>query len=181
MLAFYLTMLDLPDDKQQFRQLYRQYFAQMHHIAYGILRSPALADEAVHEAFIKIIKNFHKISALSCQELAGWIVIIIRNTSLDILRKEKRSLAIADEGLFRRIDQQNAARINGQEDLLAEIKALSPRDKAILELHYFGGYTAREIAEALDVSTNSVEQRLSRTRKLLRKRLTEQESDGEQR
>ncbi len=181
MLALYLTMLDLPDDKQQFRQLYQRYFARMHRIAYGILRSPALADEAVHEAFIKIIKNFAKISELSCQELTGWIVIIIRNTAIDILRKEKRSLAIRDDDLFRRVDQQNTDPISGREEMLAEIRALSPRNRAILELHYFGGYTAREIAEALGVSTNSVEQRLSRTVKLLRQRLTEQEGDEEKR
>lgn len=181
MLAVYLALIEAPDDKQKFRQLYERYFAQMHYIAYSILRSPELADEAVHEAFLKIIKNFSKISDLECQDLAGWIVIIIRNTSLTILQKEKRSLPIADESLFRRIDKQNAALLDEHEELLAEINALSPQNRAILELHYFGGYKAREIAEMLGLSTYSVQQRLSRTIRRLRERLTEQESEDKQR
>lgn len=89
MLSFYLTLIDEPSDKEKFTEIYEHYKGMMMQKAISILHSSALAEEAVQESFIKIAKNIFKISSPICSKTASFIVIIVRNTSYDILRREK--------------------------------------------------------------------------------------------
>lgn len=56
--------------------------------AMSILHNAALAEEAVQESFLKIAKNISKISDPNCSKTAAFIVIIVRNTALDMLKTE---------------------------------------------------------------------------------------------
>lgn len=89
MLSFYLTLIDEPSDKEKFTEIYEHYKGMMMQKAMSILHNSALAEEAVQESFIKIAKNIFKISSPICSKTASFIVIIVRNTSYDILRREK--------------------------------------------------------------------------------------------
>lgn len=89
MLSFYLTLINEPSDKEKFTEIYEHYKGMMMQKAISILHSSALAEEAVQESFIKIAKNIFKISSPICSKTASFIVIIVRNTSYDILRREK--------------------------------------------------------------------------------------------
>ena len=54
------------------------------------------------------------------------------------------------------------------------LESLAKRDEeleALLELHYFGGYTTREIAEALDVSESTAKRQLRFARAWVRRAL----------
>lgn len=61
MLQLYLQLLDTEEEKQGFELLYETYRKLMHWVANNILHDEKLAEDAVHEAFLRIIKNFHKI------------------------------------------------------------------------------------------------------------------------
>ncbi|MGN1329512.1 MAG: RNA polymerase sigma factor, partial [Eubacterium sp.] len=89
MLGFYLALIDNPSDKETFSEIYNHYRDMMHQKAMSILHNRALAEEAVQESFLKIAKNISKISSPVCSKTAAFIVIIVRNTSYDILRTEK--------------------------------------------------------------------------------------------
>ena len=62
MLQLYLQLLDTEEEKQGFELLYETYRKLMHWVANNILHDEKLAEDAVHEAFLRIIKNFHKIN-----------------------------------------------------------------------------------------------------------------------
>ncbi len=57
--------------------------------------------------------------------------------------------------------------------LLDEIKNLPEKYREPLALYYLFGYGISEIAEMLGISSDNARQRLSRARKMLRERLTE--------
>lgn len=61
MLSFYLSALESAADKEDFRALYRRYHGVMERTALAILQDPRDAEEAVQEAFIRVIENFSKI------------------------------------------------------------------------------------------------------------------------
>lgn len=63
----------------------------MLYIADSILHDVHLAEDAVSEAFIKIINNLDKINPKDCYWTRGFVVIIVRNVALDMLRKQKKS------------------------------------------------------------------------------------------
>lgn len=57
MLMICLGMMDTQEEKSKFEELYYQYRKLMHWRAKQILTDDMLAEDAVHEAFIKIIRH----------------------------------------------------------------------------------------------------------------------------
>ena len=77
MLSFYLSALESAADKEDFRALYRRYHGVMERTALAILQNPRDAEEAVQEAFIRVIENFSKIYEIPCKNLGAWLVTIV--------------------------------------------------------------------------------------------------------
>ena len=90
MLALYLSLIDSDESKDKFEELYLKYRRQMKIIAFKILGDEGLAEDAVHNAFLKIISAFDKFNEIDCQKTKNLIVIIIRSVSIDMYRKRKR-------------------------------------------------------------------------------------------
>ena len=75
MLPIYLSMLDGDDEKSKFESLYLTYRKLMFHVANGILNDEGLAEDAVHQAFLKILENFDKVGEISCHKTRSYVVI----------------------------------------------------------------------------------------------------------
>ena len=52
MLVYYLQMLDTPEEKIRFEQIYLKYRGLMYQVADGILHNRQDAEDAVHNAFL---------------------------------------------------------------------------------------------------------------------------------
>ena len=63
-LSLYLAALESDGDKKQFRELYRRYHRVMERTALAVLHDPHDAEEAVQEAFLRVIENFSKIDEM---------------------------------------------------------------------------------------------------------------------
>ncbi|MDE6036092.1 MAG: sigma-70 family RNA polymerase sigma factor [Ruminococcus sp.] len=172
MINIYLSVLDTAEDKAEFEDLYIKYKQRMYAVAYKILNNVEDAEDAVHNAFLKIADNFEKIKKISCQELPSYIVIIIRNTSINIYRKNQKN----SEYLTRLDDNQLMVNVDffeniDRDELIKAISNLPLIYKDILFLHYFRKYTTKEISEMLAISVNAVWKRIERAKKLLKEKL----------
>ena len=65
--------------------------------ASSILHDYMLAEDAVSEAFIRIYKNIDKIEDPVSKKSIAFVMTIVRNTSLTILEKNKKSDFIEEE------------------------------------------------------------------------------------
>lgn len=90
MLFFYLTLIDDEEEKSKFEKLYYEYRHLMKHIAFDILKDEKLAEDAVHNAFIKISRHLNKIDEISCHKTRSFIVIVIESVSKDMYRRRKK-------------------------------------------------------------------------------------------
>lgn len=172
MINLYLSVLETDDDKNQFEQLYIKYKDKMYSIAYGILHNIEDSEDAVHQAFLTIANNFEKIKSFSCQELPSYIVIIIRNTSINLYNKNKRN----NEMLSTLDDNNSSFEINmlanyEYEQLLGVISSLSENYKEVLYLYYINNFTTKEISKMLDISVDNVWKRIERAKKQLKAKL----------
>lgn len=52
-MLLYLQMLETPEEKSLFEQIYLEYRGLMYHVAYEILHNDQDAEDAVHQAFVK--------------------------------------------------------------------------------------------------------------------------------
>lgn len=67
-MIIYLQMLETPEEKSKFEQLYLEYKGLMFHVAYEILHNEQDAEDAVHQAFVKIAENIKKSMILYVQK-----------------------------------------------------------------------------------------------------------------
>lgn len=65
-MLLYLQMLETPEEKSLFEQIYLEYRGLMYHVAYEILHNDQDAEDAVHQAFVKIVENIKKIDDPVC-------------------------------------------------------------------------------------------------------------------
>ena len=75
MISFYLSLLDTPEEKSKFEQLYLLYRQDMFKLAYGILDNKYDTEDAVHEAFMRVMKKLTKISGINCPQTHAYLLI----------------------------------------------------------------------------------------------------------
>ncbi len=90
MIASLLMLIDSPEDKSRFEKMYNEYERLLFYVARKRLGDNHLAEDAVNEAFIRIIKNFDKIEKIICPRTKKYVVVIVRNVCADIYAKRHR-------------------------------------------------------------------------------------------
>lgn len=164
-MLIYLMMLDTPEEKARFEKIYLTHRDMMFRVANGILRNEHDAEDAVHNAFLWIIKNFERfMQAPSCESLAPLNAVITRNEAITLLRKKDRSLTVEDWDEFERC----AAEADDYDELVETFTRLPQTYRAVLEMKLILGYSDGEIADRLGLSKTAVSSRASRGRQLLR-------------
>lgn len=173
MLSLYLSMLDTEDEKSKFDRLYEKYWRLMLYAAKGILKNEQDAEDCLHEAYIKVIKNIHNIGEIDCHETRNYLVIIIRGICFDFLAKKSRqkndfSLESVDEIMENGISPQEKLE---NSELAVEMSkcmlCLPERYSTILLLKYDNDLSTEEIAEVLEISHDNVRKVLSRAKAAL--------------
>lgn len=167
------------NDREKAAEIYRQYGSTMLYIAKSILNDAHLAEDAVSEAFVRIINNLEKIDTNDCYHTRGFVVIITRNVSLDIIRKQNRGRTIniddfsdyskCEDPVFDDITTREACSV-----IKNAISKLNSNYSDILYLKMEYDYSNKEISKILNISEENVKMRLSRARKALKEQLLEE-------
>lgn len=155
---------------------------RMWQTAYRILGNRADSEDAVMDATERIARNIRKFRYLEDGEVIALAVIYARHTAIDIYNRKKLSPVpveeIMEEEPMCGSDPAESAVLGDLEELICRLLAEMPSAmRDVLNLHVHYGFSIGEIAEALGISGGTVRTRLSRGRKWLRDRLTEQGVD----
>jgi len=167
MLPIYLAMLDGEEEKNNFESLYFTYRKLMFHIAKSILNDEGLAEDAVHQAFLKILKNFDKVGEISCHKTRSYVVIIVRNVAINMYNSRKRYSTVPIEKAAFCIAEEKLERTYDLDSLTDAVLKLPVIYKDALKLKYVQGFSNSEIAGMLDISEAAVRKRLERARSML--------------
>lgn len=147
-MMIYLQMIDSPEDRSKFEQIYMEYRSMMFHMANRILTNEQDAEDAVHEAFLKIAENIEKIGQPKCPKTLGYIVTIVENKSIDLYRKAtatKSSSWTMRCKVFRLFMKEKTPWQPG-------ILKLPARYREVILLRYHQGYSVKEVAAMLGIS-----------------------------
>ena len=90
MLVFYLAALDSDDDKNKFEYIYRKYYRLMLHTAAGIIKNSSMAEDAVHETFVQLLRGIDTLRIDNERALKSYLYMVTRERSIDFLRKWER-------------------------------------------------------------------------------------------
>lgn len=138
------------DDKSALRVIYDLEAARMVGVAMRILRRKELAEEAVHEAFIRIWRGARGFDPAR-GAARGWVYAIVRNQALTILRDEGRF--DSDELVESRIPNPDDAmsRLPETSALRRCLQQLDARRRTAVVLAYVHGFSHGELAGRLGV------------------------------
>ena len=166
----YLNLIEGRERKDLFAQIYEENYLRMYHIAFAILKRHADAEDAVHEAFLSIAKNFRKYSKLSCREMEGLCVTIVKSKVMDQLRRSKKYSGEELENLVlyneyeefdsekKLLREEEYAKVRRVKEQLPEVLAMT------VDLKYFYDYSNQEIAKIMNEQVKTVEMRLYRAK-----------------
>jgi len=168
MLMFYLSALPNERDKQAFEKLYAEHSGIALRAAMRVCGNKReLAEDAVHDAFMRIIDDWENFSKRSCNNWRALIVTIAKNRAIDLLRKDKKSVPLDSEDIGNEGDFTVIFERKESEEYLAScISKLPERYRTVLELRYFHDISNPEIAKYLGITVNNVAVRISRATSL---------------
>lgn len=177
MISAALAMVSNETDKELIRSLYENNEQLMYNVAYKILHNRFDAEDAVQDAFVSVINHLEKIREINCNETRFYLVIIVKNAALNMLRKKKRYPEADIDEVYEaqadcNIESEILSKINS-ETIREALGELPDKDYEIMFLYLVKEHTSPEIAQLLGITENLARQQIFRARQRLIKLLEE--------
>lgn len=166
-MLIYLSLIENEGDKRKFEHIYISYKQTMFYAANRILKNEYTSEDAVHQAFLRIINHLDKIDENNCHKTRAFLVVIVEHIAIDIYRKQKRENTLSFDEFEIYIKDDSLPENEGLSEVLLVIEKLPINYSTILRLKYAQGYEYSEIAHILDIKEDNVRQRISRAKKKL--------------
>lgn len=176
MIQIFLHLLETEEDRQKLERLYLAYRQTMFYVAHRILKNHHESEDAVHQAFLRVIDNIHRINESACHKTRALLVVITENIAIDMYRKRKRENTVSYDALEIYLSDDVSFEDEAMDEVSAAILNLPVNDSVVLRLKYSQGFSNAQIAEILDITQDNVRQRISRAKRKLRELLQEGES-----
>ncbi len=145
-------------------------------LVYSVARHMLGNEEEVRDVFQTVfLRLFQHLERIDPERgVSAWLRKTTLNECFDRIKARSRRPEPVDESHVAAetgSPQQRTEKGEVDRALSLALEALSPEQRATVVLHYMEGLRYAEIAEALDVSIETVRSRLKRARAELRKRL----------
>lgn len=153
---------------KKLEELYRLYEKPMYHIALAILKNHYQAEDAVSDAFGRLITKLDRIDVPDSIQTKAYIIKVIRSTAINIYRKNANCVNSLDEYEEFAADSGSDAPFAEFEnkDLASKILSdMDEEDAKIVILRGREGLPYREIADIMSLNEGTVRKRFERAKK----------------
>ena len=149
-------------DQALFDRVYETYGPALYRFCLLQMKNPADAEDVLQDVFVKRLYQAPKFK--SPEHERSWLYQVALNLCRDQWRRSRRS----------ELPLEAAAGVSlplAELSLLDQVSNLPEKQRTVLHLHYYQGYSLQEIARLLGVTVPAVKMRLKRGREALRKEL----------
>ena len=157
------------DEKKIFCHNIREYENAMYFLAFSLLNNSEDANDAVSESILKAYENFHTLRQKN--KFKPWILKIVHNTSVEIIRKNSHFTSFYDENQSKNTDITDNT--DTEISLKSAVMSLKQPYRTVIELYYYEDMKLDEISQITDTNPVTVRKQLSRGREILREILKE--------
>lgn len=169
MLGAIISVVESGEEKTLIEKLYYEYESQMYSTAFAILQHKHDAEDAVQNAFLKIIECLPKLNLGLNPQTQSLLTITTRNIALNEIKKRNRRYK-------NEIDFEDLETIPvivdfdkiGFKEIQSLVAKLPDDLKNVIVLRYILDYSPKMIAELLDITESAVYKRIAAARKLLK-------------
>jgi RNA polymerase sigma-70 factor (ECF subfamily) len=159
-------------EEEALEALVGQYASTLYRVAFSILRNPSDAEDAVQEAFLRVLR--HRDTLGEIRDHRVWLIRIVWNIVLDRKRRAKTRPETDDVAELARVlpaeglsAEQRAAAAQHHAHVLSCVDRLPKKEREVMVLSAFEELTSVEIASVLGITESSVRSRLFRARNLM--------------
>ncbi len=147
-------------DKDSFGELYTRTHAAVYALALSILANAHDAEEAAHDAYLRVWDYAASYKAKGSP--MAWLMAVTRNLCLMELRRKKRQKELSEDE-WNAIPAEDRG-LGAEERALLQwaLGSLDPASRQIVLLHAVAGLKHREIAKLLSLPQNTVLSKYSR-------------------
>lgn len=157
----------LAGDKTAFEFLVKKYKDAIYGTTYHYVGNFSDAQDLVQEVFIQAYINLPRLKEPG--KFGNWLFGIASNVSKMWLRNQKKRKIVIEDSSSSLSERHEKEEI--QQHIRKAIGVLSEKNKLALTLYYINGYSYKEVASFLNVPVTTVEGRLHKARKKLKKEL----------
>ena len=153
-----------PTSQEFITQIYKKYDRLILFTAKKYLMDLQECEDAVQESLLKLMSRIELLRTLEEPVLTSYVVTTVRNTAINILRRQKRDAQnitsftesveesiIEPDSIIDIIMDREAKR-----SLREAIDELEPNERLLLEGKYFLGYDDRQLSELLSCAPGSI-------------------------
>lgn len=158
-------------DRGAFKQIYDSQSPQLYGIALRITRDPALAADALHDAFLQTWQNAGRFNAARGRAEA-WLISLVRYRALDAVRSRKREVVTdtPPEQTDTAPSQLETVSLEADARSLQRcLETLDPERRRVIASAFMDGYSHAELAKKLNVPLGTVKSWIRRGLESLKK------------
>lgn len=162
MIQFVISLIENSDQRKFVAALYRKYKEDMFRYACSIVHDIDLAEDAVSQAFVGIIKNLKTVLPLKNNKQKTYIFICVKNASYNFVKKQARfsecevSLEFCNVSGFNENMEDHVIRKEYSEELYNIVKTLPDRYRDVVLLRYYVELSYKQISSTLNISVQQV-------------------------
>ncbi len=157
-------------------RLVMSYSGAMYRVANSVLRNAVEAEDAVQEAFLRVLKKREQLAEI--RDARVWLVRIVWNIALDRKRRMKTRPEGEDIANFARIltekglsAEELAVAAQRHTTMMRSMDALPTKEREVMVLSALEELSSVEIAAVLRTTESAVRSRLFRARALLAEKM----------
>ncbi len=164
----------LAGNREAFGEIFRNHRQKAYGLAFQYTRNKEDALDVVQDAFIRAYRNLRRFDVK--KEFGPWLLTIVRNLSIDHLRRNKRlstdelPAVLPDRRPLRRADHQLL-----KLEVRSALGSLSAVHREIIFLKDYQGHSYAEIAEIMQIPLGTALSRMRSALGQLKAKLTESE------
>ena len=154
-------------DDEVLAALVDEYAATLYRVAFSVLRNPADAEDAVQEAFVRVLRHRGTLDEVRDQRV--WLIRIVWNIVLDRKRRARTRPETDDIAELARVlpasglsAEERAGAAQHHAQVLALVDSLPAKEREVLILSAFEELSSVEIAVVLGITESGVRSRLFR-------------------
>ena len=135
----------------------RKYSPALLRAAFSVLRNTADAQDAVQDAFLKLLQKrpaFH-----DAEHEKAWLIRVTVNTAKNMYKAARRTEPLEEYDV--NVYQEDSETLNA-------VLSLPLKYRTVIHLYYYEGYSIKEIAAILEIPAATVGTIMARGRKKLR-------------
>lgn len=182
MIPLFIMSLEDQQERDFMMQLYLELKPYMHQRAFAILKDYNLAEDMVHDTFMKLIPKISELIGMSKNQLASYVAHTVINTSLNYynrhLSNKSKEILIEDDDIYESsnlgVTIEEKIEIDESKEAFGKLlEMLSEQDRTLIYCKYYLEMSDQDIAATYGLKQNNVRVYISRARQRLKKLMKE--------